>query len=72
MVPVGQSADRGRILSPILFAIFIDGMARVVKNAKTRELLAKLKLNILLFADEALLIASSPKEAVSFGLGVSV
>jgi hypothetical protein len=60
--PLDEGLRQGCILSPILFAIFIDGMARVVKHAKTREILEKLKLNILLFADDALLIASSPKE----------
>src|SRR4051812_1162853 len=35
-----EDLRQGCTLSHILFAIFIDGMARVVKNAKTRELLA--------------------------------
>src|SRR6185503_11709786 len=57
-----EGLRQGCILSPRLFAIFIDGMARAVKNAKTRDILEKLKLSTLLFADDALLIASSPEE----------
>jgi hypothetical protein len=59
---LGDGLRQGCILSPVLFAIFIDGLARAVKNAKTCEILEKLKLNILLFADDALLLASSPQE----------
>ena len=53
---------QGCILSPILFAIFIDGLAREIKAAKTGPTLGKLRINVLLFADDLVLIADSEKE----------
>src|SRR4051794_19996914 len=37
---------QGCILSPILFAIFIDGLAREIKAAKTVPTIEKLRINI--------------------------
>lgn len=53
---------QGCILSPILFAIFIDGLAREIKAAKTKPTIGKLRINVLLFADDLVLIADSQKE----------
>ena len=38
---------QGCILSPVLFAVFIDGLARAVKAAKTERSLGSLKISIL-------------------------
>ena len=53
---------QGCNLSPILFAIFIDGIARKVKEAKQGIKIQDLKLNIMLFADDLILLGSSRKE----------
>jgi hypothetical protein len=48
---VESSVLVGCILSPILFAIFIDGLARAVKRVRVKSTLEGVKLNLLLFAD---------------------
>src|SRR3569623_1347377 len=60
--PLEAGLRQGCILSPILFAVFIDGLARVVKTANTKQTLADLKVSILLFADDLVLIAHNRKE----------
>ena len=52
---------QGCILSPVLFSIFIDGLAAEVKKiggAKYGELV----LSLLLFADDIVLVAESEKQ----------
>ena len=49
---------QGCILSPILFAVFIDGLARRV----TKKTLADLNVNILLFADDLVLIGHNRQD----------
>ena len=53
---------QGCILSPILFSIFIDGLARTVKGSKAGVRVGQQVLNILLFADDLVLIAQNQKE----------
>ena len=53
---------QGCILSPILFAVFIDGLARAVKAAGTKQTLADLNVNILLFADDLVLIGHNRQD----------
>jgi len=60
--PLHAGLRQGCILSPILFAIFIDGLARVVKDSNTGWTLDNLRLNILLFADDLVLIGNSREE----------
>jgi len=53
---------QGCILSPLLFAIFIDGLTRAVKDTKVRSVLEGMSLNLLLFADDIVLLACSRDE----------
>ena len=47
----------GCILSPTLFAIFIDGLATLVKECTKGAELGPVELQILLFADDIVLVA---------------
>ena len=53
---------QGCVLAPLLFLIFIDGLARVVKQAGGGVKVGDDLLNILLFADDIVLIADNPAE----------
>ena len=57
--PVEAGVRQGCILSPILFVIFIDGLVRAVKRARVSSVLKDIKFNILLFADDVVLLAES-------------
>ena len=57
--PLDVGLRQGCILSPILFAVFIDGLAKAVKAAKTGGVS---EFNLLLFADDLVLIGRSRKE----------
>ena len=59
---VEAGVRQGCILSPILFAIFIDGLARAVKQVKVRSILEGIQFNIILFADDIVLMAESEQE----------
>ena len=59
---VEAGVRQGCILSPILFAIFIDGLARVVNQVKVRSVLTGTKFNIALFADDVALLAKSEED----------
>lgn len=50
---------QGDPLSPILYIIFIDGLVREVKDSKIGVMLGDTLVNILLFADDIVLLASS-------------
>ena len=68
-VPTGSRwtlASGKGVFSPILFAVFIDGLARAVKETKSQGTLGDLKINILLFADDLVLIGHSRKELQKF------
>ena len=49
-------------MSQILFEIFIDGLAREVRRANQGVKILDLKINILLFADDIILLGSSRQE----------
>ena len=51
---------QGCILSPILFSIFIDGLAEVVKKVGGARY-GKLMVSLLLFADDIVLVAENAK-----------
>jgi hypothetical protein len=59
---VEAGVRQGCILSPILFAIFIDGLARMVNQVNVRSVLSGTKFNIALFADDIALLAESEEE----------
>ena len=48
---------QGCILSPTLFAIFIDGLATLVKSCTKGAELGPVELHLLLFADDIVLVA---------------
>ena len=60
--PVEAGVRQGCILSPILFAIFIDGLVRAVKRVRVASALEGIKLNILLFADDVALLANTRQD----------
>jgi hypothetical protein len=51
---------QGCILSPVLFSIFIDGLAEEVKKVGGAKY-ADIIVSLLLFADDIVLIAESPQ-----------
>ena len=53
---------QGCILSPILFTIFIDGLARVIKNSGLATKLGDIEVEQLLFADDIVLAADNPSD----------
>ena len=60
--PVEAGVRQGCILSLILFVIFIDGLVRAVKRARVTSVLEGVKFNILLFADDVVLLAESRQD----------
>jgi hypothetical protein len=60
--PVEAGVRQGCILSSILFVIFIDGLVRAVKRAKVTSVLEGVKFNIMLFADDVVLLAESRQD----------
>src|SRR3569623_1319083 len=53
---------QGCILSPILFAIWIDGLARALKETKVNSILQNIKFNFTFFADDLAILAESRKD----------
>ena len=51
---------QGCILSPVLFAVFIDRLAEEVKKVGGARY-GEIMLSLLLFADDIVLVADSPK-----------
>ena len=47
------------LIIPVLFLIFIDGLARAVKAKREGVKLGNLNINVLLFADDIVLIADN-------------
>ena len=56
---VNMGLRQGCMLSPILFIIVIDELARRVKATGRGVRLGNIKINILIFADDIVLIAES-------------
>ena len=56
-----RQAWQGGPFSPILYLIFIDGLVLELKKAP-QGVLRNVKINILVFADDVFLLASSREE----------
>jgi hypothetical protein len=56
---VEAGVRQGCILSPILFAIWIDGLARALKKTKVKSILQNIKFNFTFFADDLAVLAES-------------
>ncbi len=52
---------QGCILSPTLFSVYINDLAKVIKELDCGIVMENYELNILLFADDIALIADSPQ-----------
>lgn len=59
---VEAGVRQGCILSPILFAIWIDGLAKALKAAKVKSVLPTVKFNFTFFADDLAILADSRKD----------
>ena len=59
---VEAGVRQGCILSPILFAIWIDGLAKALKKAKVKSVLNNVKFNFTFFADDLALLADSRED----------
>ena len=53
---------QGCLLSPILFSILIDDLAKEIKNLNIGVEIGNTLLNILLYADDIAILASTPEE----------
>lgn len=59
---VEAGVRQGCILSPILFAIWIDGLARALKRAKVKSVIQDINFNFTFFADDIALLADSRED----------
>ena len=59
---VDAGVRQGCILSPILFAIWIDGLARTLKQTKVNSVVQDTKFNFTFFADDIALLAESRED----------
>ena len=59
---VEAGVRQGCILSPILFAIFIEGLARKLKQVRVASTLQGVRFNLTLFADDIAILAESKSD----------
>ena len=59
---VNTGLRQGCMLSPILFVIVIDELAREVKRTGKGVMIGNTKINILLYADDIVLIAENSED----------
>ena len=59
---VNMGLRQGCMLSPILFILVIDELARQIKRSSKGTRLGNLRVNILMFADDIVLIAENPED----------
>ena len=59
---VQRGVAQGAVESPWVYSIFIDGMARALKRAGLGIMVAGRRVPLLMYADDVILMASSPRE----------
>ena len=59
---VNVGLRQGCMLSPILFILVIDDLARQIKRIGKGIKLGNLQINILLYADDIVLLADNPED----------
>jgi hypothetical protein len=61
-IPFDTGVPQGAVTSPMLYAMFIDGLARELESSGCGALIAGERVPGLLYADDIALLASSPAE----------
>ena len=59
---VERGVAQGAVESPWVYSIFIDGMARALKRAGHGVMIAGRRVPLLMYADDVVLLASTPRE----------
>ena len=68
---VERGVAQGAVESPWVYSIFIDGLARALKRAGLGIMIAGRRVPLLMYADDIVLLASTPRELAAMNAVVS-
>ena len=68
---VERGVAQGAVESPWVYSIFIDGLAKALKNAEMGIMIAGRRVPLLMYADDIVLLASTPRELAAMNTIVS-